>query len=898
MPADESLFLVDGTALAYRGYFAFIKNPLINSRGENTSAPFAFTNSLLKLIREYAPTHLAVVFDAPGRTFRHERFADYKATREKMPEDLALSLPRVHQVVDVMAIPLVQVEGYEADDVIGTLARQAEEAGFEVSLVTGDKDFMQCLSEQVRMIKPGRRGDDYTPFTAADVRERYDLEPAQVIDLLGLMGDASDNVPGVPQVGEKTAQRLVSDYGSLEAVLAHAGEVAQARVRENLTAYAEQARLSKELVTIRTDVPTGIELSDLHFTGFDTPAMVRLFTELEFTSLVRELLQESEDSSTGREEAHYRRVESLEELQAVIAQCREAEILCLDLETTGLNPMSARVVGVSLAIHPRAAWYLPLRHREGPNLPDAGTLELLRPLLEDPAVPKAGHNIKYDTLVLRAEGIRLAGIAFDTMVASYLLNPSRRQHGLDALALEYLQYQTIPITQLIGTGRNQKCFDEVGIAEAVPYACEDADITLRLLHEMAPKLEALELRGLFDDIEMPLVPVLTEMEAAGVLVDLDLLAAQGREFETALIGLEQAIHELAGEEFNVNSPQQLQHILFEKLALPRGKKIKTGWSTDSEVLEGLVPEHEIAGKLLEYRALAKLKSTYIDALPRLVDPGTGRIHTSFNQTVAATGRLSSSEPNLQNIPVRTEEGRRIRKAFIASPGKVLLSADYSQIELRIMAHLSGDERLIEAFRKGEDIHTSTAAVIFDRPLDAVTAVERRQAKTVNFGVMYGMGSVSLGKQLGIASADAKIFIENYFERFSGVRRFIERTKEEARRNGYVTTLLNRRRYMPELESRAPQVRAFAERMAVNMPIQGSAADLIKKAMIAIQQWLWDEAVPAAMLIQVHDELIFEVAEEAVAEVRDRVVMLMEEALDLNVPIVVEADWGRTWAEAH
>ncbi len=898
MSTPRTLFLVDGTALAYRGYFAFIKNPLINSRGENTSAPFAFTNSLLKLIREYSPTHIAVIFDAPGKTFRHERFADYKATREKMPEDLALSLPRVHQVVEAMAIPILQIEGYEADDVIGTLARQGQDAGYEVSLITGDKDFMQCLSERVHMLKPGRRGDDYSLFTVEDVRERYGLEPDQMIDLLGLMGDSSDNVPGVPQVGEKTAQKLVSTWGSLEQVLAHADEVTQTRVRENLTIYADQARLSKELVTIDTGVETDVELDELAFNGFDTPALITLFNELEFTRLVRELLAESEELPAEKEETRYRLVASIEELQAVLAQCREAEIVCVDLETTGLNPMTARVVGVSLAIHPRAAWYVPLRHTEGPNLPEAETLALLRSLLEDPTVPKAGQNIKYDTLVLRSEDIAMQGIAFDTMVASYLLNPGRRNHGLDALALEYLQYQTIPISQLIGSGRNQIGFEDTEIAAATEYACEDADITLRLLREMAPKLEALELRELFDAIEMPLIPVLTEMEASGVLVDLDLLSALGAEFEADLAELESGIHELAGEDFNVNSPQQLQLVLFDNLGLPRGKKTKTGYSTDSEVLENLTSEHEIAGKLLEYRALAKLKSTYIDALPRLVNPDTGRIHTSFNQTVAATGRLSSSEPNLQNIPVRTEAGRRIRDAFIAPEGRLLLSADYSQIELRIMAHLSGDERLLDAFKRGEDIHTSTAAAIFDCPLAEVTGVQRRQAKTVNFGVMYGMGSVSLGKQLDIPNAEAKEFIENYFERFSGVRRYIDHTRDQARRNGYVTTLLHRRRYMPELESRAPQVRSFAERMAVNMPIQGTAADLIKKAMVSIQEWLWTDEVRAEMLIQVHDELIFEVDEEIVDEVRDRVVSFMAEALELTVPIVVDADTGRTWAQAH
>ncbi len=898
MPARSTLFLVDGTALAYRGYFAFIKNPLINSKGENTSAPFAFTTSLLKLIRQHEPTHLAVIFDAPGKTFRHDRYEEYKATREKMPEDLARSLPRVHQIVESMSIPILEIPGYEADDVMGTLARLGEGAGLDVYLVTSDKDFMQCLGDHIHMLRPGRRGEDYAPFTAEDVRERYGIEPSQTIDILGLMGDSSDNVPGVPQVGEKTAQRLVLEYGSVEEVLKHADEIPQRRVRENLIEYAEQALLSKELVTIDTEVPLDLSIDDLFFSGFNFPVMAKLFGELEFSGLLDNLLHESDEPGPDSTERDYRLVDTIDSLEEVLELCREAEIVAVDTETTGLNPLTARLVGVSLAVERGRGWYIPLRHEEKGNLPEDEALSRLASFLEDDSVPKVGHNIKYDALVLRNEGIRLDGIVCDTMVASYLLNPSRRRHGLDALALEYLSHQTIPISSLIGKGKNQKSFAEVGISEACDYACEDVDVTLGLLEEMAPQLEALELRSLMDETEVPLIPVLVEMEARGVLVDLELLSDLREEFQGELDQLTGEIYKLAGEEFNLNSPQQLQEILFEKLGLPRGKKTKTGYSTDSEVLEGLIPEHPIARRILDYRVLGKLVSTYIEALPRLVNPDTGRIHTSFNQTVAATGRLSSSEPNLQNIPIRTEEGRRIRQAFIAPEGRVLLSADYSQIELRIMAHLSGDERLIDAFRNGEDIHTTTAAAILNAPVDEVTDIQRRQAKTVNFGVMYGMGSVSLGKQLAIPSAEAKEFIENYFERFSGVARYIEETKEAARKNGYVTTLLNRRRYMPELESTAPRIRAFAERTAVNMPIQGSAADMIKKAMIAIQEWIWKESVAADMLIQVHDELVFEVDEDQVEEVRRVVVEMMEGALELNVPIVVDAQWGKTWADAH
>ncbi len=656
--------------------------------------------------------------------------------------------------------------------------------------------------------------------------------------------------------------------------------------------------MSKRLVTLDHEVPLEVGPADLHFEGFDRPRLIELFNELEFTALMRELLEEGGTPESESEDTEYRCVTTTEELEEVVALCREAPVFALDLETTGLDPHQAEVVGVSLSVQAGEAWYLPLRHTDGPNLPAAETLERLRELIEDPDRPKAGHNIKYDALVLRNEGIDLQGIVFDTMVASYLLNPSRRQHGLDSLSLEYLQHQPIPITDLIGTGKEQRSFAEVPVDEASVYAGEDADLTLRLMLEMAPKLELLELRGLFDRIEVPLIPVLVAMESRGVLVDRDLLGKMGAEFERELAGLEEEIHRLADLEFNVNSPQQLQEVLFDQLGLPKGRKTKTGYSTDSEVLEGLVTEHPIASRLLDYRSMSKLKSTYIDALPRLIEPRTGRIHTSFNQTVATTGRLSSSEPNLQNIPVRTEAGRRIRRAFIAPPGRVLLSADYSQIELRIMAHLSRDERLIEAFRRGEDIHTSTAAAIFEVPLEEVSEDRRRQAKTVNFGVMYGMGSVSLGKQLGIPSAQAKDFIESYFERFQGVARYIEETREAARRNGFVTTLLNRRRYLPELESGAHQIRAFAERTAVNTPIQGSAADLIKLAMIAVHDWIESSGVAAEMIIQVHDELVFEVDEEAAPRVRDRVMERMAGALELDVPIVVDAAWGRDWAEAH
>jgi len=898
MTSQSSLFLVDGTALAYRGYFAFIKNPLINSKGENTSAPFAFTNSLLKLIREFEPTHLAVIFDAPGKTFRHERYEQYKATREKMPEDLAQSLPRVRQVVEAMSIPIIEIKGFEADDVMGTLARRGSLEGMEVILVTGDKDLMQCLDNRVQMLKPGRRGEEYRTFTSADVRERYGVEPSQIIDFLGLMGDSSDNVPGVPQVGEKTAQRLIQEYGSIESVLEHASEVSQVRVRENLVEYAAQARLSKELVTIDTEVPLELAPEDLLFEGFNVPVLADLFTDLEFTSLTRELLQESEDTVSDSDQMNYVLVDSTEKLDRVLVEIARSDIVAVDLETTDLNPLMARVVGISISTEPNSAFYLPVRHMEGRNLPAEETLEKLAVFLEDPKKQKTGHNIKYDALVLRNEGIMLKGIAFDSMVASYLLNPSRRQHGLDSLSLEYLQHQTIPITSLIGKGKNQISFADVPVKDAKDYACEDADISLRLRSEMVPKLGLLKLQSLLDEIEVPLISVLVEMEKMGVLVDLDLLSDMGEEFAGELSQLEEAIHAYADVEFNVNSPQQLQEILFEKLELPRGKKTKTGYSTDSEVLEGLTEEHPIAEKILDYRALNKLKNTYIEAIPRLVNPVTGRIHTSFNQTVATTGRLSSSEPNLQNIPIRTREGKRIRRAFVAPPGRVLLSADYSQIELRIMAHLSGDRRLLDAFRKSEDIHTSTAAAIFDCPIDEVDETQRRHAKTVNFGVMYGMGSVSLSKQLGITHAEAKDFIDSYFKRFSGVSGYIEETREMARRNGYVTTLLNRRRYMPELESTAPQVRAFAERTAVNTPIQGSAADMIKKAMISIQEWIWEGDMPADMIIQVHDELVFEVDEGAVEEIRAGVISRMENALELDVPILVEAAWGHTWADAH
>ena len=893
MPDRKRIFLIDGSALAYRSYFAFIRSPLINSKGENTSATFGFANSLLKILRDQAPDYIAVAFDTGKPTFRHEMYADYKATRQKMPDDMRDQLPRVRQVVEAMRVPIVEQEGFEADDLIATLARQAVAQGLEAAIVSGDKDFMQLVGPHVRLYDP--RDDAWTD--AEGVKAKFGVGPERVVDVLALMGDASDNVPGVPKVGEKTAIALVQEFGGVEEALAQAERVTKRQVRENLIAYADLARKSKELVTIRQDAPVRLDLEGMRAGAFDTEALAELFRELEFTRLLGQI---APTAPAGKAEtrATYALIDSLGALEALVKRMREAPVVSVDTETTDTDAMKARLVGIAVSVAPNEGFYIPVGHTAGPNLDLREVLGRLRPVLEDPAIPKCGQNLKYDDMVLRRHGVGLEGVAFDAMVASYLIDPDR-PHGLDALSLAYLDHQTIPISDLIGKGKEQVSFAEVPVEKACAYAAEDADVALRLKVALEPKVAEAGAADLLREVEAPLVGVLADMELAGVSVDVPFLREMSQAFERDLGRLAGEIHRIAGEAFNINSTQQLGRILFEKLGLPRKRKTKTGYSTDVSVLEELALDHELPRRILEHRQLAKLKSTYVDTLPELVHPETGRIHTSFNQTVTATGRLSSSNPNLQNIPIRTETGREIRKAFVPRDrDHVLLSSDYSQIELRILAHLSQDGALIEAFRSGEDIHVRTASLMFNLMPAFVQEEMRRRAKTINYGVVYGMGAFGLAGRLGIPRREAQAFIERYFETYSGVRAYLDRAVKEATERGYVTTMLGRRRFLPELASTNANTRAFGERTATNSPIQGSAADMIKVAMVRVRRALRGAGLKTRMILQVHDELVFEVPRGEVERVREIVVREMQGALPLSVPVQVEVGVGENWLEAH
>ncbi len=887
--------LIDGSALAYRSYFAFIRNPLVNSRGENTSAVFGFANSLLKVLRDDPPDYLAIAFDTAAPTFRHERFPEYKSTRAKMPDELADSLPHIDELVTAMNVAVFREDGVEADDLIGTLARRAEAKGIEVVIYSGDKDFCQLVSDRVRVLRPRSRDEDEL-LDADGVSARMGVPPERIIDLLALMGDSSDNVPGVPGVGEKTALRLLEEFGTLDAVLERADEIAGKlgeRIREN----RGNARLSRDLVTIRTDLDVGLSLEALRPGEPDRTRLSALFRQMEFKRLAEAF------SDAGDERVRYQLVTSLEELDRVVKRLRGAGRFAFDTETTSLNPLDARLVGLSFSAAEGEAAYVPVGHEstlesQAVNLPIEEALRRIRPILEDPKLEKIGQHTKYDASVLLNHGITVRGIAFDTMLAAYLLDPGKGRYGLDVLSLQELNHRMVSYADLVGSGKSQREIWQVDQRRVSDYACDDANVTLRLRNRFAPRLDELSLRPLFDDVEMPLSAVLMQMERHGVLVDRGLLAQMSVDLTRQLGKIEKQIHKLAGHAFNIGSPKQLRVVLFDELGLPAGRRTKTGPSTDSDVLEKLAPKHAIAGKILEHRQISKLLSTYVDALPKLARPDTGRVHTSFNQTVAATGRLSSSDPNLQNIPIRTEMGREIRKGFVAPRGWGLLSLDYSQVELRVLASISGDARLQEAFRKGHDVHRHTASLVFDVEPDAVTPEMRARAKTVNFGVIYGQGSRGLAQQLGISVAEAESFIEAYFDKYSLVRIFKEETLERARREGYVTTLLGRRRYLPEINSDNGQRRSYAERTAVNTVIQGTAADLIKVAMVRVARRLADEGFQAAMILQVHDELVFEAPKAERAALEAMVKEEMEGALELDVPLVVDSGWGPNWFEAH
>jgi len=907
------LFLVDGYALIYRAFFAMIGRPLTTGRGENTSAAWGVANFLLRLRERHQPDYLAWVQDA-GTSFRHEVYPAYKATREKLDEELQQdfdrSVERISQLLSAFRVPSVEVLGFEADDVIGTLAAQATERGLDTVVVSGDKDFYQLVDEHVTLLNPGRGGPaavEEHHVTLENASERLGVRPDQTVDYLALVGDSADNVPGVRGIGGKTAQRLLADFGSLDTVLARADEIPSKRVREALVAEADQARLSRGLVTIRRDVPVRLDPDSFRVREPDRRRLLELLTELEFHGLVRQLMAGAAVPAAAG--PSYSVADTAEAVSEVVRRARAAGAFAIDTETTSIDPMRASLVGLSIATAEGIAWYLPFGHRQPAdilehastvNLPPLSHADLapLVDLLGDAAVGKVGHNLKYDRLVLRRAGVALRGVVFDTMIASFMIDPGKRSHALDSLALERFGTQLRSYQDLVGRGRAERPFAEVPVREAADYCCADGDYALRLERAFAPTLAEHQLEPLFRDVEMPLIGVLADMEWEGVAIDRERFARLTGEFRQEMANLERRIHAAAGTEFNLNSTPQLRRVLFEKLQLPILKKGKTGASTDAEVLEELAAAgHEVPKLLLEYREVAKLLSTYLEALPAEIHPESGRIHTSFNQIGAATGRLSSTGPNLQNIPVRSARGEKIRRGFVPRAGWRFVVADYSQIELRLLAHLSGDPAFVAAFRAGGDIHRQTAAVIFGVGTDAVTPEMRSRAKTINFATIYGQGPRALARQIGVPFDEAKRFIAEYFERFSGVRAFLDRTVVEARERGYVETIFGRRRYVPELQDSNHNVRAFGERTAANSPLQGSAADLIKVAMVRLSEALRDRGLQARLLLQVHDELVLECPAGEVGEVTILVRSEMEGAADLSVPLVVDVGVGDNWLDA-
>jgi DNA polymerase-1 len=892
MEKDKTVYLIDGSAYIHRAYHAI--RGLANSEGFPTNAVFGFTRMLIKLMEERSPVYAAMVFDAKGPTFRHEIYTDYKANRPPMPDDMAVQLPFIRDVTAGFNLPIIEMAGFEADDLIGTLADKAEKAGFSVVMVTADKDFMQLVTPNTVIWDPMK--EEIIDEDA--IKTKFGVEPSQLIDVMGLSGDVSDNIPGVPGIGPKTALSLIKTFGSMEKLFDQIHKVTKKKQHENLVRFKEQASLSKTLVTINTAAPLKFRPQDFTVKPPDRVKLSHLFKTLEFRQLQQAFPEQSDLS-----EKNYRAIQDMKSLADLVSRLEAAEWIALDTETTSENPMKANLVGFSFAIKPNEAFYIPCAH-DYPGVADqlelSTVLQKLQPVLKNPDIKKIGQNIKYDWIVLARHGIELDGVVFDTMLASYLLNPSKRAHNLDQIALDFLGHKTITYQDVTGKGKNASGFSEVPLEKAVPYACEDADITLMAKNVLMPKLERIGLRDLLEQVEMPLIPVLKKMEMRGVCIDKERLHTLSKSFAHQLERLEGNIYSTAGEEFNIKSSQQLGRILFEKLGLPVQKKTKkkTGYSTDVDVLTTLAAHHELPALILRHRTLAKLKSTYVDALLELVNPETGRIHTSYNQTVTATGRLSSSDPNLQNIPIRTDDGREIRRAFVPKKGWQLVSADYSQIELRILAHCSRDPILIKAFKEDEDIHTRTANEVFQVFPSFITDELRRQAKVINFGIIYGMSAFSLSKELSISQKMAKTYIDHYFTRYKGVKEFIDRTIMEAAENKKTSTLLGRIRLLPDIKSSNHVVRRFAERIAVNTPIQGTAADLIKKAMINVDRAIHDRGLKAAMLLTVHDELVLEVPPDELDTLKNLVKEVMEGAWSLAVPLKVNVAEGINWAEAH
>jgi DNA polymerase-1 len=910
MEATEKkrFFIIDGNAYIYRSFHAI--RELATSTGVPTNAIFGFMNMMMKILRESKPEYLVITFDTAAPTFRHKEYVDYKKDRPGMPDELAQQFPVVKHILEALCIPIVEKPGFEADDIIGTLAKKAENAGMDVTIVTSDKDAFQLVSPNIKIRPYGFRGikdEDFT-YDENEVINKYDVPPSKITDLLGLMGDTSDSIPGVPSIGPKTAASLLNQFDSMEELLDHLDEVKNERIRELLRQYADQAKLSKRLATLDLFVPINDNLEDykIELSDKGLPASCRegelltLFHDLEFRKFIKDLdLLPEQDKQI---ETSYHTILSESELNELAKRLKESTEFAIDTETNGLDPIKSELVGISISLKPNEAYYIPIQHRYigvPEQLPMETVVNILKPILEDPNIGKIGQNIKYDLQILRNCGIELKGMSFDTMIASYVINPLTK-HDLDNISMELLNHKMIPIEELIGKGKDQRTMEEVEVEKVSEYSCEDADITMQLKNFMHPKLTEYGLDNVFHEIELPLISVLADMEMIGIKIDTKWLKYLSDKLFKQLESLTSEIYDLAGEEFNINSTQQLGKILFDKLNMPTGKKTKSGgYSTNEAELAKLsLAGYKLPSKMLEYRTLAKLKSTYVDALPQNINPKTGRVHTSFNQAVTETGRLSSSNPNLQNIPIRTEEGREIRRAFIPDNDCcVLVTADYSQIELRMLAHLSKDKALTEAFANNQDIHASTAALIFDVPIDQITPEMRRQAKTINFGVIYGMGAFRLANELGISNSEAQKFIDEYFATYAGVKTYFDKMMNFARENGYVTTISGRRRFIREINSSDHNQRAFGERIAINTPVQGSAADMIKLAMIKIADLIKSEKWETKLLLQVHDELVFDVPEDELEKVVPHIRSLMENALKLDVPIKVDVGVGKSWLEA-
>ncbi|ODN65951.1 DNA polymerase I [Methylophaga muralis] len=904
MTQTAPLILVDGSSYLYRAYHAM--PPLTNSDGESTGTIYGVINMLRKLIRDYNPEHMAVVFDAKGKTFRNDLYAEYKATRPPMPDDLREQIAPIHEIVKAMGLPLLCIDNVEADDVIGTLAKQATAAGIETVISTGDKDMAQLVSEHVTLVNT--MNNSKTDIAA--VKEKFGLTPQQIVDYLALMGDKVDNIPGVDSVGPKTATKLLQQYGSLQGVIEHADEV-KGKLGEKLRAAADALPLSYQLATIKMDVELDFTPETLDMQAADNQKLAELYRRYEFRSWLQELdsapvaaASTKTDEPATSNETRYETILTQQQLDNWLEKLKKAELFAFDTETTSLNYLQARIVGMSFAIKAGEAAYLPLAH-DYPGAPDQldfdTTLALIKPLLEDPKALKVGQNLKYDRHILLNHGIDLQGIAHDTMLQSYVLDSTATRHDMDSLAEKYLGRSTIHFEDIAGKGKKQLTFNEIGLEEASPYACEDADITLQLHHVLWPKVQAIQsLEKVYRELEMPLLPVLNTLERNGVHIDIFMLQQQSDQLALDIDRLEKEAHASAGTKFNLGSPKQLQEILYDQQQLPVRKKTPKGQpSTAENVLQELADDgYELPQIIMNYRSLSKLKSTYTDKLPQQVNQQTGRVHTSYHQAVTATGRLSSSDPNLQNIPIRTETGRKIREAFVAGKGAKILAADYSQIELRIMAHLSGDKSLLTAFAEGEDIHRHTASEIFGVAPENVTGDQRRSAKAINFGLIYGMSAHGLSKQLGIERHQAAKYMETYFERYPGVRNYMDNTREQAKKDGYVETIFGRRLYLPEINSSNGLRRQYAERTAINAPMQGSAADIIKRAMISIHDWLLEADTGIRMIMQVHDELVFEVPEDQLDLAKTEIEQFMIKAAELAVPLEVGIGVGDNWEQAH